>query len=150
MYIFACNVLHLVEISWLCCRTTVGLNIHRSNIDTLFYLTLSLLRLFQQHYCYNVTGQSQESDGPYKPARIKEVQYKLHSFQASLCTYTDSYSLNPDKCLHLHSAQCTVRLLNQAGTDNCPYNPKFVGNTVKLVYIKPAARPPEPFRHISR
>ena len=52
----------------------------------LFYLTLILLRLFQQHYCYNVTGQSQESEGSCKPARIKEVHSKLHSFQASLCT----------------------------------------------------------------
>ena len=50
------------------------------------YLTLILLRFFQQHYCNNVTGQSQESEGFCKPARIKEVHSKLHSFQASLCT----------------------------------------------------------------
>ena len=43
--------------------------------------------------------------------------------------YTHSYSFNHDICLHLHSAECTVRLLNQAGRDNYPYNPKFVGNT---------------------
>ena len=35
-----------------------------------FYLTLILLWLFQQ-YRYNVTGQSQESEGSYKPASIK-------------------------------------------------------------------------------
>ena len=94
------------------------------------YLTLILLRLFQQHYYYNVTGQSQESEGSYKPARIKEVHSKLHSFQALLCTvYTHSYSFNPDICLHIHSAECTVRLLFQAGRNNYPYNPKFVGNT---------------------
>ena len=50
--------------------------------NTYFYLTLILLRLFQQHYCYNRTGQSQQSEGTYKSARIKEVNYKLHSFQA--------------------------------------------------------------------
>ena len=54
----------------------------------MIYLTLILLRLFQQHYCNNVTGQSQEFTGPYELARIKEVHYKLHSFQASLCTLT--------------------------------------------------------------
>ena len=56
-----------------------------------FNLTPILLRLFQQHYCYNVTGQSQESKGSCKPARIKEVHSKLHSFQASLCTLTDTH-----------------------------------------------------------
>ena len=57
------------------------------------YLTLILLRLFQQHKCYNVTGQSNESEGSYsyKPARIKEVHYKLHSFRASLCTLTATH-----------------------------------------------------------
>ena len=53
----------------------------------IFYLTLILLRLFQQHYCYNVTGRSQESEGSYKPARIKEVHSKLHSFQAIFVNY---------------------------------------------------------------
>ena len=43
--------------------------------------------------------------------------------------YTQSYSFNPDICLHIHSAECTVRLLNQAGRNNYSYNPKFVGNT---------------------
>ena len=41
--------------------------------------------------------------------------------------YTHSYSLNPDRCLH--SAECTVSLLNQEGRNNYTYNPKFVGNT---------------------
>ena len=41
-----------------------------------------------------------------------------------MCTH--SYSFNPDICLHIHSAECTVRLLNQAGRNNYPYNPKFV------------------------
>ena len=56
-----------------------------------FYLTPILLRLFQQQYCYNVTGQSQESKGSCMPARIKEVHSKLHSFQVSLCTLTASH-----------------------------------------------------------
>ena len=65
-----------------------------------------------------------------KPARIKEVHSKLNSFQASLCTLTAvSYSFNTDICLHIHSDECTVRLPNQAGRNNYPYNPKYVGNT---------------------
>ena len=43
--------------------------------------------------------------------------------------YDHSYSFNTDICLHIHSAECTVRLLNQAGRNNYPYNPKYVGNT---------------------
>ena len=59
----------------------------------IFILTLILLWLFQQHNCYNVSGQSQESERShnYKPARIKEVYSKLHSFQASLCTLTATH-----------------------------------------------------------
>ena len=56
-----------------------------------FYLTLILLRLFQQHYCFNVTDQSQESEGSCKPARIKEVHSKLHLLQASLCKFTATH-----------------------------------------------------------
>ena len=41
--------------------------------------------------------------------------------------YSHSYSFNTDICLHIHSAECTVRLLNQAGRNNYPYNPKNVG-----------------------
>ena len=29
--------------------------------------------------------------------------------------------------MHIHLAECTVKLLNQAGRNNYPYNPKFVG-----------------------
>ena len=76
----------------------------------------------------DVTGQSPQPQGSYKPAKIKEVHSKLHSFQASLCT-SHSYTFNPDICLHIYSVECTVRLLNQAGLNNYPYNPKFVGNT---------------------
>ena len=54
-------------------------------------VTLILLQLFQQHYCYNVTGQSQESEGSYKPVCIKKVHSKLHLFQASLCTLTATH-----------------------------------------------------------
>ena len=43
--------------------------------------------------------------------------------------FTHSYSFNPDICLHIHLAKCTVRLLNQAGRNNYPNNPKFVGNS---------------------
>ena len=43
--------------------------------------------------------------------------------------YTHSYSFSPDICLHIHSAECTVRMLNQAGRNKYTYNPKFVRNT---------------------
>ena len=43
--------------------------------------------------------------------------------------YTHSYSFNTDICFHIHSAECTVRMLNRAGRNNYPYIPKFVGNT---------------------
>ena len=43
--------------------------------------------------------------------------------------YTHSYSFDPDIRLHLHSAECTVRLLNKLCRNNYLYNPKFVGNT---------------------
>ena len=43
--------------------------------------------------------------------------------------YTHSYSFNTDICLHVHSAEYTIRLLNQAGRNNYPYNHKYVGNT---------------------
>ena len=86
--------------------------------------------MFQQHYCYNVTGQSQESEGSYKPARIKEVHSKQHSFQA-FAVFTNSYSFNP-VCTYIRLSVpwplgC---LIKQAGIiNNYPYCPKFVGNT---------------------
>ena len=57
----------------------------RLDCTTTFYLTLILLRLFQLHYCYNVTGQSQESKESYKPVRIKEVH--SNSIRSRLCTH---------------------------------------------------------------
>ena len=68
----------------------------------------------------------------YKPARIKELHSKLHSFQASMCTLTSTHLFNPDICLHIHSAECTVRLLNHTDRNNYPYTPKRVGNTGNL------------------
>ena len=55
-------------------------------VGPIFYLTISLLRLFQQHYRQYGTGQSQESEGSYKPrgSRKYQVHTKLHSLQASL------------------------------------------------------------------
>ena len=32
---------------------------------------------------------------------------------------------NPDICLHVHSAECTVRSLNQAGRNNNPHSPNL-------------------------
>ena len=37
----------------------------------------------------------------------------------------DSYSFNPVIRLHIHSAEYTVRLLNQAGRNEYLYNQKF-------------------------
>ena len=41
--------------------------------------------------------------------------------------YTHSSSFNTAVSLHIHSAECTVRLLNKEGRNNYPYNHKFVG-----------------------
>ena len=79
------------------------------------YLTLILLRLFQQHYCYNVTGQSQESEGSCKPARIKEVHSKLHSFQASLCTLTATHLTLIYVCTCIRLSVPLGCLIKQAG-----------------------------------
>ena len=57
-------------------RATIGYPVYK-DISLIFYATFVLLRLFQQNYCYNVTGQSHESEGSCKPARIKEVHSKL-------------------------------------------------------------------------
>ena len=47
--------------------------------------------------------------------------------------YNHSYSFDPDICLHIHTTEFTVRLPNQAGRNNNPYNPKFVVNTWKFL-----------------
>ena len=86
------------------------------------------------YYTNNVTGQSQESEGSYKPARIKEVGTFQTIFVSGFAVYTHSYSFNTDICLHIQSAECTVRLLNQAGRNNYPYNPKYVGSTRIIVF----------------
>ena len=44
-------------------------------------------------------------------------------FVAGFTVYTHSYLFNPDIHLHIHSDECTVKLLNQAGRNNYPYNP---------------------------
>ena len=85
------------------------------NIFFIFYLTLILLRLFQQHFCYNVTGQSQESEGSCKPARIKEVHSKLHSFQASLCTLTATHLTLIYVCTYIRLSVPLGCLIKQAG-----------------------------------
>ena len=80
-----------------------------------FYLTLILLRLFQQHYCYNVTGQSKESEGSYKPVRIKEIHSKLHSYQASLCTFTATHLTLIYVCTYIRLSVPLGCLIKQAG-----------------------------------
>ena len=84
-------------------------------ISTFFYLTLISLRFFQQHYCHNVTGQSQESKGSCKPARIKEVHSKLHSFQASLCTLTATHLTLIYVCTYIRLSVPLGCLIKQAG-----------------------------------
>ena len=91
-------------------------------------LTLILLRLFQQHYCYNVTGQSQESEGSCKPARIKEVHSKLHSFQASLCTLTATHLTLIYVCTYIRLSVPLGCLIKQAGIIIHTIL-KYVGNT---------------------
>ena len=88
---------------------------NKQDVISIFYLTLILLRLFQQHYCYNVTGQSQESEGFCKPARIKEVHSKLHSFHASLCTLTATHLTLIYVCTYIRLSVPLGCLIKQAG-----------------------------------
>ena len=84
---------------------------------TFFNLTLILLRLFQQHYWnnYNFTGQSQESEGSYKPARIKEVHSKLYSFQVSLCALTATHLTLIYVCTYIRLSVPLGLLIKQVG-----------------------------------
>ena len=80
--------------------------------------------------CYNVTGQSQESEGSNKQARIKEVHAKLHSFHASLCTLTATHLILIYVCTYIRMSVPLGCLNKQEGIIiQYPYNPKFVGNT---------------------
>ena len=88
---------------------------NKQDVISIFYLTLILLRLFQQHYCYNVTGQSQESEGSCKPARIKEVHSQLHSFQASLCTLTATHLTLIYVCTYIRLSVPLGCLIKQGG-----------------------------------
>ena len=119
-----------------------------------FYLTLILLRLFQQHYCYNVTGQSQESERSCKPAKIKEVHSKLHSFQASLCTLTATHLTLIYVCTYIRLSVPLGCLIKQAGIIihtilNMWETPGIepVTSDLTSVYIKSAALPTELLHH---
>ena len=68
-----------------------------------------------KHLFYNVTGQSQESEGSCKPARIKEVHSKLHSFQASLCTLTATHLTLIYVCTYIRLSVPLGCLIKQAG-----------------------------------
>ena len=68
-----------------------------------------------QHDSYNVTGQSQESEGSYKPARIKEVHSKLHSFQTSLCALTATHLTLIYVCTYIRLSVPLGCLIKQTG-----------------------------------
>ena len=96
------------------------MNYSHSVVELLYYsiyfnfdLKLILFRLFQQHYCYSVTGQPQESEVSYQPARIKERHSKLNSFQASLFTPTATHFDLP-KRLHGLPYNWIIGLLNKS------------------------------------
>ena len=126
----------------------------------IFYLTLILLQLFQQHYCYNVTGRSQESEESYKPARITEVHSKLRSFQALLCTLTATHLTLINVCTYIRLSVPLGCLIKQAGSAgiiihtilNLWETPGIepVTSGLTSVYQTIAALPPEPFHHITR
>ena len=63
----------------------------------------------------NVTCQSQESEGSCKPARIKEIHFKLHSFQASLCTLTATHLTLIYVCTYIRLSVPLGCLIKQAG-----------------------------------
>ena len=96
------------------CEWRALLHCRRMARITALYLTLILLRLFQQHYCYNVTGQSQESEGSYKPARIKEVLSKLHSF-GRLCTLTATHLTLIYVCIYIRMSVPLGCFIKQVG-----------------------------------
>ena len=104
-----------LQLDFLISPAVAGLFFIRNKKSSFFYLTLILLRLFQQHYCYNVTGQSQESEGSCKPARIKEVHSKLNSFQASLCTLTATHLTLIYVCTYIRLSVPLGCLIKQAG-----------------------------------
>ena len=96
-------------------------------------------------------------------------QRELSTFQTTFvpgfAIYTYSYSFNPDIPLHVHSAECTVRWLYQAGSNNygTPLNIRTTLNLWQTPGIEPASRdcgltsvykpaalPSESFRHPDR
>ena len=122
----------------LCARPWAG---HDSNI----YYYISIV---QQHYRYNVTVQSQQSEGSYK-LRLRKcitnyIRLRPRCVQCTL--YTDSSSFNPDIHLHVHSAECLIKhagiiihtILNFWETPGI----KPVTSGLTAVY-KPAALPPK-------
>ena len=115
MYICSKYCLHMFCFCWGAASPRLLIALHVRTVPQVFYLTLILLRLFQQHYCYNVTGQSQESEGSCKPARIKEVHSKLHSFQASLCTLTATHLTLIYVCTYIRLSVPLGCLIKQAG-----------------------------------
>ena len=56
-----------------------------------------------------------ESEGSCKPARIKEVHSKLHSFQASLCTLTATHLTLIYVCTYIRLSVPLGCLIKQAG-----------------------------------
>ena len=86
-------------------------------------MTISFFYLFNTYFTLVVptalllqlTGQSQESEGSCKPARIKEVHSKLHSFQASLCTLTATHLTLIYVCTYIRLSVPLGCLIKQAG-----------------------------------
>ena len=95
-------------------------------------------------FCYNITGQTQESEGFYKPVRIKEVHSKLNLIQASLCTLTATQPLIY-VCKYNRLCVPLGCLINGCAIRNSRETPGIEPLTsgVTSVY-KPVALPPEP------
>ena len=88
--------------------------------------------MFQQHYRCYVTGQSQEYEGSYKPARIKEVHFKLNSFLDLLRALiaTDLTLIYVCTNIYFRLRVPLGCLIKQTGIlNNYLYDTKFVGNT---------------------
>ena len=64
---------------------------------------------------HHVFGQSQESKGSNKLAKIKEVHFKLHSFQVSLCTLTATHLTFIYVCTYIQLNEPLGCLIQQAG-----------------------------------
>ena len=75
-----------------------------------------------------LTQQWQKPKDLISQRGLRKLYSKFYS-HPGFAVYTLSYSFNPHVCLHVHSAERTIGLLNQKDRNRYPYNSKYVGDT---------------------